>query len=219
MKNIWILTLMLFSTFYNGQDIVVNEKLIFQTQKNTIVRQASLKQFLKSYEKQKEIYDSIQSKMNKVVIIQEYIYDKLWKVNTSIQNGKKLKYIYKDLELGTKNLSELMKITAKHPKYAVLLSSRYFFIGEQFVKLKKELKEILSEDSRNLKDPYDLSVMLERLHQRILVMSNEIGSIKTQLEASIKRAYWKSVPLLNNYINIDRQIAKDIIYRVNHLIR
>ena len=58
----------------NGQQIVINDKLLIQMTVNHGVRIGSEQAFLSSYEKQKALYDDIKNKTAQVIAIQEYIY-------------------------------------------------------------------------------------------------------------------------------------------------
>ena len=90
MKRIIFFCLILNVISARGQTVVVNDKLIAQLTKNQAVRLTSNEGFLKSYEKQKQLYDDINKKITQVVAIQEFIYDKLSKVNQTIKQGKQL---------------------------------------------------------------------------------------------------------------------------------
>lgn len=220
MKFLFSFLMLCFSIFYKGQHhIVINEKLQFQLAKNQVARSASNNIFLNSFKKQRTLYDSINKKMIQVVAVQEYIYDKLYKVNTSITNGKKLKYIYKDLGYLSNKSVDLVKLTAKYPQYAGLLYEQYAVIGNEAIKLKEELQEIFVENRKNLKDPYDVSVMLERVHLRINVLIEHTARTQRRLETAHRNTYWKSIPVLSHYVNTDRAIIRNIMERSTSIFK
>ena len=125
MKRIIFFCLILNVISARGQTVVVNDKLIAQLTKNQAVRLTSNEGFLKSYEKQKQLYDDINKKITQVVAIQEFIYDKLSKVNQTIKQGKQLKYLYKYLGEVGENSGKMLKLTAKYPQYAILITDNY----------------------------------------------------------------------------------------------
>lgn len=212
--------MILSSSLYKGQVYtVINERLQIQLAKNQAVRSASNETFFKSYEKQKALYDSINKKAIQVVAIQTYIHDSLYKINTSISNGKKLKYIYKDLGYLSNKSVELIKLTAKYPQYALLLYEQYAVIVNRTLSLKEELNEVITQNRRNLKDPYDVSVMLEGVHSNINVLIEYVARLSRQLESASKKTYWKSIPKISYYVNLDKAIIKNIINRSSILFK
>ena len=74
----------------NSQQIVINDKLLSQITVNHGVRLGSEQAFLDSYEKQKKMYDDINSKITQIIAIQEYIYQQLKNVNSALTQSKKL---------------------------------------------------------------------------------------------------------------------------------
>ena len=90
MKRIIFFCLILNVISARGQTVVVNDKLIAQLTKNQAVRLTSNEGFLKSYEKQKQLYDDINKKSNqKAGSPKEF--NKLWIVKTTFL-CKKEKY-------------------------------------------------------------------------------------------------------------------------------
>ena len=98
MRKVFIGGILFFSVgLVNGQQIVINDKLLVQMTTNHGVRLGSEQAFLNSYEKQKELYDDIKNKTAQVIAIQEYIYQQLKNVNSALKKKKKLIYMYQFL--------------------------------------------------------------------------------------------------------------------------
>jgi hypothetical protein len=115
----------------NGQQIVINDKLLIQMTVNHGVRIGSEQAFLSSYEKQKALYDDIKNKTAQVIAIQEYIYQQLKNVNSALTQSKKLLYLYQYLGKVASNSNKMLDLSAQHPEYAVLVSKYYVEIGKQ----------------------------------------------------------------------------------------
>lgn len=195
-----------------SQQVVINEKLLTQLTKNQTVRLESDKLFFNSYEKQNKLYDDIKTKITQVVAIQEYIYEKLTNVNMAIKQGKQLQYLYQYLGDITKNSAEMLSLSAKNPQYAVLLSNYYITIGNEALKLKKEVtEEILKESNDFLMDPYDREILLRKIFDRVRLINGTILYINLVLKNAKQTPYIYQIPGLNNYVNIDKMIIKDII--------
>ena len=218
MKRIIFFCLILNVISARGQTVVVNDKLIAQLTKNQAVRLTSNEGFLKSYEKQKQLYDDINKKITQVVAIQEFIYDKLSKVNQTIKQGKQLKYLYKYLGEVGEYSGKMLKLTAKYPQYAILLTDHYYRIVQEILMIQKELKEeILREDSDLLIDPYDREVLISRIFDRVRILHANVMYINLMLERGKDTPYIYQIPHLGWYVNMDKSIVEDIMRKYQYL--
>ncbi|MCC2590390.1 hypothetical protein [Chryseobacterium sp. MFBS3-17] len=209
---------MISAVFIHGQQIVINDKLLAQLAKNHAVRLASEHAFLNSYEKQNELYDEINKKTTQVIAIQEYIYQQLKNVNSALTQSKKLIYLYEYLGKVVSNSNKMLDLTAQHPEYAVLVSKYYQEIGKQVLKLKQEVSaDILNEDKDFLMDSMDREMLIEKIFTRVRNINGNILYIIMRLENAKKTPYLYQVPILKNYINIDKLIVEDIIQKYKSL--
>lgn len=214
-----ILGIIFFSTIsLQSQTIVINEKLLFQVTKNHAARYASEQAFLNSYEKQKELYDDINQKTTQVIAIQEYIYQQLKNVNSALTQSKKLMYLYQYLGKIVNNSNKMLELSAQHPEYAVLVSKYYAEIGTQVIKLKQEVtQDILNEDKDFLMDSMDREMLIEKVFTRVRNINGNILYIILRLENAKKIPYLYQIPVLRNYVNIDRAIVGDIILKYKYI--
>lgn len=202
----------------NSQQIVINDKLLTQITKNHAVRLASEQTFLDSYEKQKELYDEINNKTTQIIAIQEYIYQQLKNVNSALTQSKKLVYLYQYLGKIVTNSNKMLDLSAQHPEYAVLVSKYYVEIGKQVVKLQQEVtQDILKEDKDFLMDAMDREMLIEKIFTRVRNINGNILYIILRLENDKKIPYLYQVPVLRNYINIDKAIVGDIITKYKYI--
>lgn len=201
-----------------SQMVVVNEQLMFQLSKNQAVRLASNNAFLKSYEKQKELYDNINKKITQAVAIQEFIYDKLTKINQTILQGKQLKYLYKYLGEVSENSGKMLRLTAKNPQYAILLTDYYEIIIKEVTLIYKELRDmILKEDKGLLIDAYDREHLIGRIFDRVRILHGNVMFINLMLERAKETPYLCQVPYLRDYITADKSIVEDIMRKYEYL--
>ena len=197
-----------------SQQVVINEKLLAQLTKNQAVRLSSDKLFFNSYEKQKQLYDDIKGKITQVVSIQEYIYNKLTNVNMAIKQGKQMQYLYQYFGEIAQNSGEMLSLSSKNPEYAILLSKYYVFITDEGLKLKKEVtEEILRESNDFLMDPYDREILLRKIFDRARLINGTILYINLVLKNAKQTPYIYQIPVLSNYVNLDKMIVKDIIMK------
>ncbi|UMQ41597.1 hypothetical protein MKS83_19705 [Chryseobacterium sp. Y16C] len=219
MKKIFTFSIVLFSVAgIQSQQIVINDKLLSQITVNHGVRLASEQAFLDSYKKQKELYEDIKNKTAQVIAIQEYIYLQLKNVNSALTQSKKLMYLYQYLGKIVSNSNKMLDLSAKHPEYAVLVSKYYVEIGKQVVKLQQEVaQDIMNEDKDFLMDSMDREMLIEKVFTRVRNIHGNILYIILRLENAKKIPYLYQVPVLRNYINIDRAIIGDIITKYKYI--
>ena len=219
MKKIIIFGTFLFGvTRVTSQQIVINDKLLSQITVNHGVRLASEQAFLDSYKKQKELYDEINNKTMQLIAIQEYIYQQLKNVDSALTQSKKLIYLYQYLEKIVSNSNKMLDLSAQHPEYAVLVSKYYVEIGKQVVKLQQEVtQDILNEDKDFLMDAMDREMLIEKVFTRVRNIHGNILYIILRLENAKKIPYLYQVPVLRNYINIDRAIVGDIMTKYKYI--
>lgn len=218
MKRYILLIPFLFGIHANAQSFVINDKLLVQMTKNHAVRLASEETFLNSYEKQKKLYEDINEKVAQVIAIQEYIYQQLKNVNTAILQSKKLIYIYQYLDRIYKNAGVMMSATSRKPDYALLATNYYRNILLETQKLITELTaEILNEDNDFLMDPMDREILIEKIYLRLRHINGNILYITLRIQNAHNIPYLYQVPLLKNYLNVDKLIVNDIIRKYNYI--
>ena len=201
-----------------SQQIVINDKLLSQITLNHGVRMASEQAFLDSYEKQKELYDDINNKTTQVIAIQEYIYQQLKNVNSALTQSKKLIYLYQYLGKIVTNSNKMLDLSAQHPEYAALVSKYYTEIGKQVIKLQQEVtQDVLNEDKDFLMDAMDREMLIEKVFTRVRNINGNILYIILRLENAKKIPYLFQIPVLRNYLNVDKAIVGDIIQKYKHL--
>lgn len=210
--------LLLLATGLKAQQIAINDRLLVQLTTNHGVRMGSEQAFLDSYEKQKAMYDDIKNKTAQVIAIQEYIYQQLKNVNSALTQSKKLVYLYQYLGKIATNSNKMLDLSAQHPEYAILVSKYYVEIGKQALKLKQEVtQDILNEDKDFLMDASDREMLIEKIFTRVRNINGNILYIILRLENAKKIPYLYQVPVLRNYINIDKAIVGDIVLKYKYI--
>ena len=218
MQQIFFVIILLFATGLKSQQIAFNDRLLLQLTTNHGVRMASEQAFLDSYEKQKEMYDDIKNKTAQVIAIQEYIYQQLKNVNSALSQSKKLVYFYQYMGKIATNSNKMLDLSAQHPEYAVLVSKYYVEIGKQAVKLKQEvMQDILNEDKDFLIDAMDREMLIEKVFNRVRNINGNILYIILRLENAKKIPYLYQVPVLRNYVNIDKAIVGEILQKYRYI--
>ncbi|HAP95100.1 MULTISPECIES: hypothetical protein [Epilithonimonas] len=222
MKKI-LLTALLLSGFclFHAQStsfIVINDKLLAQLTKNQGVRLASNQAYLDSYEKQRKLYEEANKKMIQVVAIHEFIYDKLANINSAIKNGKQLVYFYNYLGDILTHSQEMMQLSAQNSEYAILLTKYYNQIIQESILLKQEMvSDIMNENKDFLMNAYDRDLLIEKMLARARAIDGWILYINIILKTAKNRPYLYQIPVLQDYINLDRILVQDIITKYRNL--
>ncbi|SIT96853.1 hypothetical protein SAMN05660493_01548 [Epilithonimonas bovis DSM 19482] len=195
-----------------SQDVAINEKLLAQITKNQTVRLASNQAFLDSYTKQNELYNDINKKLVQVVAIQNHIYTNLSNVNSAIKQSKRLVVIGELLIKVGKNSAEMLSLTAQYPQYSVLLYEIYAKILDQSLALKNQItQEVLNEDNDFLMDQYDREKILQNIYTKASIVNSDILYIILKIKNRKVIPYLYQVPVLRDYINLDKHIINTII--------
>jgi hypothetical protein len=127
-------------------------------------------------------------------------------------------YLYQYLGKIVSNSNKMLDLSAQHPEYAVLVSKYYVEIGKQVVKLQQEVaQDIMNEDKDFLMDSMDREMLIEKVFTRVRNIHGNILYIILRLENAKKIPYLYQVPVLRNYINIDRAIVGDIITKYKYI--
>ncbi len=217
-KIIAVGMLMFFGVTFSSQQIVINDKLLSQITVNHGVRLGSEQTFLDSYRKQKALYDNINNRITQIIAIQEYIYQQLKNVNSALTQSKKLIYLYQYLGKIVTNSDKMLDLSAQHPQYSVLISKYYIEIGKQTMKLKQEVtQDILNEDKAFLMDAMDREMLIEKILIRVRNINGNILYINLRLENARKIPYLYQIPVLRNYINVDKAIVGSIISKYKYI--
>lgn len=209
---------LLFSLIANCQTVVFNDKLLTQLTKNQAARLASDKLFFDSYEKQRKLYDDINQKIAQVVAIQEYIYKNLKNINSAILQSKKLYYLYQYIGKINTNLQKVISLSAQHPEYSVLISKYYAYMVNESIKMQQEITEaLLNENNDFLMDSNDREILLEKIFDRARHIHGSTLYIIQRLQNAKKIPYLYQIPVLQNYVNIDKMIIQDIVSKYHIL--
>ena len=113
---------------------------------------------------------------------------------------------------------KMLRLTAKNPQYAVLLTEHYERIVKEAILIHKELRdEILREDKGLLMDAYDREHLISRIFDRVRILHGNVMFINLMLERANETPYLYQVPYLRDYITADKSIVEDIMRKYEYL--
>ncbi len=213
-KQIFILTFMVssFNLTYS-QALIFNDALWFQLGENHIARMGSEELYRKSFEEQQELYTDINKNLVQVLATHELIYNSLSKINTTLKQGKKLKYFYEYSGKIARNSIKFRRLTLKYPQYAILYTKVYKELLREATGFSDQLVGILEGGKNNLMDTYEREVIIERMLTRLRIINGTLLLIILRLERGHKIAYLQQVPILKDYISLDKAVVQNIMYK------
>lgn len=216
-KIILLIAILLLPLLTKAQTIVFNKKLMEQLTKNQAVRLTSNNSLLNSYKKQRELYDKINNRLTEIAVIQEYIYSQLTNINSLIKDGKKAMLFGKYVGIVTQNLGNLTEMTVENPHYATLRYEYYIKILDKFIALKDHFEnEVMHEKHNYLVDQYDRQLLVGEALYKIKEINSFINYLIFLLEYANQTSIYHQIPILGNYIILDKSIVNDIMYNLKH---
>ncbi len=198
--------------------VVVNVKLQKQLMLNQKMRLLSESFFRKNYRKQKELYDKINRDMTKVLAVHNFIYKNLSNVNEALKQGKKLKYLWSYVKEISENGKKLAKISVKKPQYAILRAEVLYKLLQESWDLSTEVSTVILRENKDfLIDPYDREILIEKMLDKARMINGYILYLIHTLETANRIAYLEQIPVLGDYVSLDRHIVEDIIKQWKNL--
>ncbi len=223
MRSLLFILVMVMPVLSNAQPVPVglswNKELSKQLLKNQAVRVSSEYLFQDRLFEQKKLYNKVGERVTEILIIHQFIYDKLSNVNSLLKQGKKMRYFTRYITEITENAGVLLSLIRDNPEYAVLYTQSYSKIVEQCMMMVHDVQNvILKEDGKVLMDPYDREILVEKLLSRARSINGNLTILIYQLKNASKIAYYKQIPILNYWVSLDREIVRSIMTGSNQLI-
>lgn len=202
---------------YIAYDTVFNPTLLAQITVNNGMRLTSLEIFRKSFKKQQEWYDNAKKDMATILVIHEFIYEQLYNVNSLFKQGKKVIYINEYMLKILNELDILQQKGFRNLKYLHVTTKYYTKILKKIIDLGEGLKSIIEKNKKLLMDPYDRDELLDNHLSKLQMIYIEILNINNIIEFSSNRAYIYSIPELGTWVEMDKDLTKDIIYKIKNI--
>ena len=87
----------------------------------------------------------------------------------------------------------------------------------KIIDLGEGLKSIIEKNKKLLMDPYDRDELLDNHLSKLQMIYIEILNINNIIEFSSNRAYIYSIPELGTWVEMDKDLTKDIIYKIKNI--
>ncbi len=149
--------------------------------------------------------------------IQEKLFKGLKEVSGTLQNALQVQQIYKEVQACYNYSNKIKNLVAQHPEYSVLEAEAANKAIQQLVKTVTEVTNLLTSSETNLATAGDRYKILFEIQDEVQKLKLWLISITFSLERSIQIGFWKSINLMQSYVNRDKQVVNDIILKFNYL--
>lgn len=206
-----ILTLLVQFIGFSQVRVGINYKLLRQLGINQTVRMGSNQYMMNSFRKQSQVYNYVDKKVTESIVIHNYIYDKLRNVNTTLKQGKKVKYTTKYLAEIVQNSGKLLQHTIDNPEIAITLHKYYSWVVEEALAIKDELNNVVLKGKDGiLMDTYDRGQLIDKIYSKVRSINGGINYICLLIEDRKSKSLLYYLPGLGNYAVQDKQLVEDI---------
>lgn len=148
--------------------------------------------------------------------IQNKILKGLKEVSGTLQNGIQVQQIYAELNKCYKYSSDVVQLASAHPQYAIFGAKASQKTYEQSLKIVTDVSDILASGELNLATAGDRYKILHNISENVKNLKLWLLAIKLRLEKANRLGFWNSINPFAGYINTDKSIVENIMYKYKH---
>lgn len=148
--------------------------------------------------------------------IQNKILKGLKEVSGTLQNGIQVQQIYAQLNKCYKYSSEVVQLASAHPQYTIFGAKASQKTYEQSLKIVTDVSDILASGELNLATAGDRYKILHNISENVKNLKLWLLAIKLRLEKANRLGFWNSINPFAGYINTDKSIVENIMYKYKH---
>lgn len=150
--------------------------------------------------------------------IQDKVYEGLSQVSGLVSNGIQAKNIISEFSQCYKILGEIKKMGAENPEYTIFAVKATQSAYEQIPMFVSFIARVKEGGKDNLMSAGDRYRLLDEFHSRIVQFKIRLYVVHIAMERAIRIGFWKSINPFQGYINTDKNIVDNIIWKYKHLI-
>lgn len=150
--------------------------------------------------------------------IQDKVYEGLSQVSGLVSNGIQAKNIISEFSQCWKILEEIKKMAQQNPQYTIFTGKATKSAYEQIPMFASYVVRIKEGGKDNLMSAGDRYRLLDEFHSRIVQFKIRLYVIHIAMERAIRIGFWKSINPFQGYINTDKNIVENIIWKYKHLL-
>lgn len=148
--------------------------------------------------------------------IQKKIYKGLKEVSGTLQNGMQVKQIYEEIKDCHKYASRILNIVRNKPQYAIFGMKASQKSYEQLLKISSEISSLLTSSDTNLATAGDRYKILFKIQEEVKMLKIWLLSANLNIERAIRIGFWKMINPFQGYINTDKDIVENIMYKFKY---
>lgn len=147
--------------------------------------------------------------------IQNNILKGLSEVNAAVTTGIQAKNIVYETKMIWENFDKLKKFIAQNPEYAVFGKKATESLYQDIILLGTHVVNVKTGGWNNLMSSGDRYKSLEEIRTRLKTIRIRINAIYMVMERAKYVGFWKSINPFQGYINTDKNIVENIIWKYN----
>ncbi len=159
----------------------------------------------------------VMAQLTMVDNLQKKVYKGLREVSGTLQNAMQVKSIYANIKDCHRYSTQIKDLVKQKPMYAVFGAKATQKSYEQLLKIGSEVSTLLTASDTNLATAGDRYKMLARLENEVRKLKLWLITVTLHLERAIRIGFWRSINPFQGYINTDKDIVENIMYKFNHL--
>ncbi len=149
--------------------------------------------------------------------LQKKVYKGLREISGTLQNAMQVKEIYSEIKECHRYSTQIKDLVKKKPAYAVFGAKATQKSYEQLLKLGSEVGSLLSASDTNLATAGDRYEMLARIESQVRELKLWLITVTLHLDRAIRIGFWRSINPFQGYINTDKDIVENIMYKFDTL--
>ena len=216
MKKIIIYWSLLFTNFCYSQNVYIDPTTTL-----------ALKFYSDNLEKEQEKTIEQQTKLEKAQAwvatqmayansVQDKVLKGLNEVSGTLENGLQIKEIYSNVDQCLQYSADVLELAKNKPQYSVFGIQASQKTYEQAVKIVFEASELLKSGELNLATAGDRHRLLFQINHNVEMLKIWILTIKINIESAIRLGFWRAINPFQGYINTDKSIVENIMYKYKH---
>lgn len=169
-------------------------------------------------EKIKDNIETINKNMLKVVATKDLIYRSLTEVNEALKDGREIKYIGTLITDIYDESKELLLLAKEAPQYSIFAERGAQNVKQQSIELFNEITRFVNKGGRDAMMNYNTrDELLRNITHRLQLLRAEIYLMRQAMYWAKMHGLWNSLNPFADWINQDRLVISDILYKAKTL--
>lgn len=162
--------------------------------------------------------DKINQNIAKVVLVKNQIYNSLVNVNEALKDGREIIYIGRLITEIADETKKLTQIAVGNPLFVAFAEKQAKGIVTQSLNIYNDINNFVLKGSKDLLMNYNTrDELLKTLTHRLQLLRAEIYTTRQAIYWAKMNGLWHNLNPFNDWINQDKEVISDIIWKANYI--